>query len=342
MADILSQSQIDDLLKSIKVQEEAGEPIEAPGQSKEEYKMYDFNSPKKFTKDKLKLLKGIYDNYGRLISVRLNSILRTVCETEIFTVEEQRCIEFNNMLTENDITMIMHVRTPEESNASPVLFHIEQKFMLIMIDRMLGGTGEDIDTDSMYDYTEIEMAVYQRIMKYMLDVTKDAWSNYVDLTIVSEHLEENPGLFQEISLDEPVVIIVINLNINETDGKLTICIPGTLLSDAFASIDKRKTKDELIDEKALTNRELIMSSINESKMQVKAKIDGINLNLDDIYNLQVGDVIDLNKPKDSNIKLYVEEQPWFEGKLGVYNKYTTIQIENRIEGENEEEKVLAE
>ena len=66
-------------------------------------------------------------------------------------------------------------------------------------------------------------------------------------------------------------------------------------------------------------------------MDVMAQLGVARLNLDDIYNLRVGDVINLNKPQDSSISVYVAEQPWFTGKLGVHNKNIAVKIEERVE-----------
>ena len=64
MAEILSQSQIDALLNSLQGNSEPIEEIEKK-ESETKYRKYDFYSPKKFTKDKLKILKSIFDNYSR-------------------------------------------------------------------------------------------------------------------------------------------------------------------------------------------------------------------------------------------------------------------------------------
>ena len=64
MADVLSQSQIDALLNSMQNADSGGAPeTEEPKKPEKEYKKYDFFSPKKYTKDKLKMLNSIYDNY---------------------------------------------------------------------------------------------------------------------------------------------------------------------------------------------------------------------------------------------------------------------------------------
>ncbi len=334
MAEVLTQSQIDELLNSMNSggDSKPAETKKAESSQNDNWKMYDFNSPKKFTKDRLKLLKGIYDNYGRLVSLRLNGMLRTMCEAEVFTVEEQRYFEFNNMLSDSDVMMVMNTKAPGDNASIPILFHIDQILMINMIDRMLGGTGADPDIELPYDYTEIEVALYEKVMHGILEVTDNAWTNYISLIYGEKRYEENPGLFQEVSLDEPVVIVLLNIKMGNVQGAITICVPGTLLMDIFTAMDKRK----YVDNGANVNtsyRDRLTENLNKSQMEIKAKVGDVTLALDDILNLRVGDVIDLNKPKDSEVTLLVEEQPWFYGKIGTYNKNTAIQISRRIEEE---------
>ncbi|BDF35686.1 flagellar motor switch protein FliM [Lachnospiraceae bacterium] len=331
MADVLSQSQIDALLNSMMNGDAADEPKEE--KPEKNWKKYDFKSPKKFTKDKLKLLKGIYDNYGRLASSRLNGVLRTACEMEVLSVEEQRYFEFSNILSENDVMMMLNLKLPDESKNPPMMVHISQKLMVNMIDRMLGGTGDDDDVDSSYTYTEIESALYRKVMKYMLDITKDAWGNYIKINLGEQRLEENPGLFQEISLDEPVAIVLLNVKMQSIDGRITICIPGNLLMNIFNIIDKRKHIEGAYDERIDNSRELIMSRLNRSAMEIRAELGEAKLSMREVCGLKVGDVIDLNKPKESDIVLYVEEQPWFKGKLGAHNKNAAVKIKRCIQQE---------
>lgn len=332
MAEVLSQSQIDALLNSMMSGDAQAEETKEEKQEKN-WKKYDFTSPKKFTKDKLKLLKGIYDNYGRLVSSRMNGVLRTACEVEVLSVEEQRYFEFSNVLNENDVMMMLNLKLPDESKNPPMMIHINQKLMVNMIDRMLGGSGDDDEVDSSYTYTEIENALYKKMMKYLLDVTKDAWGNYIKVGMGDQRLEENPGLFQEISLDEPVAIVLLNVKMQSIDGRITICIPGNLLMNIFNIIDKRKHIEGIYDEGIANSRELIMSKLRTSTMEIKAELGDASLSLKDVCSLKVGDVIDLNKTKESDVTLYVEEQPWFKGRLGAYNKNAAIKIKRRLEEE---------
>ncbi len=340
MAEVLSQSEIDELLKSMSMGG-AEEPAAASQSTADvsdggdkNWKMYDFASPKKFNKERLKHLKSVYDNYSRLLSLRLNNMLRTVCEVEVFSVEEQRYFEFSNMLTDNDVIMIMNTKAPGDNMEFPILFHVNPGLMISMIDRMMGGDGEDDDFDPQYEYTEIELVLYERVMKSVLDVTTNAWSNYLTIQTGERYLEENPALFQEISLDEPVVIVLINIKLNNLEGIITMCIPGSLLTDMFSVVDKKRYTESIFGDALSSARERIMASVKKSTMDIRASLGGAVVNIEDIYRLQVGDVIDLNKPKDSEITVYVEGQPWFEGKLGAYNKNSAIQISRRISDED--------
>ena len=98
MAEALSQSQIDALLSSMASGGFEEEKKETTPEKK--YRKYDFYSPKKFTKDKLKILSNIYENYARLLNARVNGLLRMNSQVEIVSVEEQRYHEFSNALRE--------------------------------------------------------------------------------------------------------------------------------------------------------------------------------------------------------------------------------------------------
>ncbi len=339
MAEILSQSQIDALLNNMNdptpKEESKKEEVQEKNQN---WRKYDFNSPKKFTKDRLRLLSNIYDNYARLLSLRLNGLLRTVVEVEISLVEEQRYFEFNNMLDENDVITTVDTRIQGENKYLPMIYHVNPGIMVNMVDRMLGGSDEDFSSiDYSYKYTEIELAIYEKIMANFISTTSSTWQNYITLETDNITLEENPMMFQDISLDEAVIIIILSLKMGDVNGSLTICIPGNIVASIFSDMDSKKFSSGVDEEEYLSTSERIMKTLHKSTLEVSAVLGGATLDLQEVYNLQVGDVIDLSKPKDSEVTLCVEGQPWFEGKLGVYNKSSAIQIERKLSEEAEAE-----
>lgn len=334
MADVLSQSQIDALLNSMQNNTESEESsIKEPEPQEKKYRKYDFYSPKKYTKDKLKMLQSIYDNYSRIATSMINGMFHVASEVEVIGVEEQRFYEFGNALNETDIITLAKVGLQDHSKNPPMVFHISPLLMSSMIDRILGGTGADTQVDGSYTYTDIEIALYENIIKYLVDITNDIWSTYIHMKVEFDRVEENPSMFQGISVDETVVIIMLKISMGEhMEGAMNICLPGTLLFNVFDIIEKTKhLADKDSENTHRDNKEEILESIKESEMEVMAQLGVARLNLDDVYNLHVGDVIDLNKPQDSSVSLHIAGQPWFEGKLGVHNKNIAVKIEERTE-----------
>ena len=327
MPEVLSQSQIDMLLNSMKNGGQQ-DSLEEKKQNKN-YRLYDFYSPKKFTKDKLRILKGIYDNYCRIATSQINSLFRVNSEVTVISIEEQRYYDFSNALTDEDILTLVNVVLPEGRKNPPVLMHISQILMANMIDRMLGSVVYDKSIDSSYSYTDLEMPLYEKIIKYLVNIIRDAWSSYVRLDASVERIEENPSLLRDIGVDETVVIIMLDVNMQEISGKITFCVPGDLLSAIFRIIEKGKNPEEQYSALQSGTREELLEKIKKSVFNVEAKLADAQLNLRDICGLQVGDVINLQRKNDSEVDIYVEGQPWFYGKLGVHDKHMAVKISRR-------------
>ena len=106
------------------------------------------------------------------------------------------------------------------------------------------------------------------------------------------------------------------------------CLPGNLLENIFQVIDSRKHLARGYSYE--DNRDTILDNIRQSQLPVTGQLGTVFLDLNDIYHLKVGDVIDMNKGKDKDVKLYVGTQPWFTGKMGVYKKNVAIRISRRL------------
>ena len=331
MAEVLTQNQIDELLNAMG--NKASENIVEKRTASDEVQWikYDFSSPKKFTKDRLRVLKGVYDNYASIMSMRLNGMLRTVCEIEVVSIEEQRYFEFHNMLSEHDVMMVGMFSVGESQREYPITYHISTQMMVMIIDRLLGGSLEsqpEIAFD--YSYSEIESMIYQQTMKKIIEIMNDVWENYANVHMISNSIVETPGLFKEISLDESVVIGVLNIKVHGSEGILTICIPGNLLSEILGVMElSRKVIDD--DEvETLKIRKWIMNSICQSSIEIQAKLASTTVNIKDVYDLSPGDVLDLNIPSDSSVEVLVEEQPWYQASLGVYKNNIALEIKEQV------------
>ena len=259
-------------------------------------------------------------------------------------VEEQRYYEFGNALNETDVITLAKAELQDHSKNPPMVFLISPILMGSMIDRLLGGTGTDTEVDGSYVYTDVEIALYESVIKHLIAITKDVWSTYIHMDVEFGWVEENPSMFQGISVDETVVIVMLRISLGENiEGAMNICLPGTLLFNIFDIIERPNIWQIRITATCseITRKRFLRVS-KSLRMEVMAQLGVAQLNLDDIYNLHVGDVIDLNKPQDSAVSVHVAGQPWFKGKLGVYNKNIAVKIEERAEEKMQGRKEMTE
>nr|WP_027872002.1 FliM/FliN family flagellar motor switch protein [[Eubacterium] cellulosolvens] len=338
MADVLSQSQIDALLQSMK-----GSPDEPPEVEEEpvtepedDYNKYDFYSPRKFTKEKLKLLRSIFENYARILTSQVNGIFRTMTDITVMELRESRYYEYVNSFHENDCMTIIDTVMPEKGKFSvPMMIYVTPGLILTLMSHMLGGGEQVISTEENYRYSDVEMSLYKRILEYIIHALGDGFSNYLTVDFRPQKVEENPSMIQEVGLDETVVLVHLNVDVTGiASEKIRICIPGTLLEQIFRTIDNRKHIARGFTYS--NNSEVIMSHIKETKFPLTAQLGTVRLTMEDLYRLQVGDVIDMNKSKDATLSLFVGKQPWFRGTMGVHHKNIAIEICERIEEEEVE------
>ena len=324
MAEVLSQSQIDALLHAVQSGEkDLNEPAV---EQEKKYRKYDFSSPRKFTKDRIKMLNGIFDTYSRIINSRLNARLRANCEITVESIEEQRYYEFSNALTEGDVLALVKVTVKGKEQDVPLLLYLSTPTALSMMDRLMGGEGEaDASLPADYTYTDLELQLYEDIVSDMVSVMGGSWENYIPIEFTYSKTDVNPTLSQIIGLDETVIIVDMKMQFTNITGRMSICLPGEVLTNIFAEISRENPARKLAAE---DKSEEIFDKLRDSSLEIVSILGETRLSLSDVYHLNVGDVIDLGCPKDSSVYLDIGGYHWFTGKVGTHKKNMAVKIDN--------------
>ena len=322
MAEVLSQSQIDALLNAAR----SGElDVDKPAEKSEEkkYRKYDFYSPRKFTKDRLKMLNSIFESYARVINSRINALLHATCEIEVDSVEEQRYYEFSNALTESDVVALAEIDREQFQGDDPILVHMDTPVVLSMLDRMMGGEGDpDPTVPNDYKLTDLELNMYDDLIADLIPILGGSWENYMTLHFSYVRTEVNPTLVQLIGYDETVVIVGLNIKFPNCTGRMSLCLPGEMLTNVFTEISKSTSRRTTGEDKS----EEIFDSLRESELEIVAELARTRILLSDLYHLNVGDVVDIKRPKDSPVFLNIGGRRWFDGKMGTSNKQVAVKI----------------
>ena len=322
MAEVLSQSQIDALLNAAR----SGElDVDKPAEKSEEkkYRKYDFYSPRKFTKDRLKMLNSIFESYARVINSRINALLHATCEIDVDSVEEQRYYEFSNALTESDVVALAEIDQEKLQGDDPILVHMDTPVVLSMLDRMMGGEGDpDPTVPNDYKLTDLELNMYDDLIADLIPILGGSWENYMTLHFSYVRTEVNPTLVQLIGYDETVVIVGLNIKFPNCTGRMSLCLPGEMLTNIFSEISKSTSRRTTGEDKS----EEIFGTLRESELEIVAELARTRILLSDLYHLNVGDVVDIKRPKDSPVFLNIGGRRWFDGRMGTSNKQVAVKI----------------
>ncbi len=329
MADVLSQSQIDALLNSFSAEgSKAFEEIEE--QSKEQkIKNYDFKMPKKFTKEQLKVIDGIFENYSRVLSSYLTGLMRVYCKVEVLQIEEQLYYEFNNALPDYVMMSMVNMGiTDDDVLETNCIMQVSNPIAYSMMDRLMGGSGSY--TEQNRDFSEIEIGLFSNVLSKMAGLLKDPWGTYIDINPTITTIETNARVMQSISPDEVVILVVLEMEIKDLKNTMTFCIPAMNLESIMTKFGDRwsRTTKKLDPKREKERRVSLLEAIKDSDLRIDAILCDTKLDLFDVLTMQVGDIIPLNMPIDSNVTVKIGDNTWFDGKLGIKNKKKAVKIDN--------------
>ncbi len=297
MGEVLSQNEIDNLLKALSTGELDAdtyvEDTEIPVRD------YDFARPSKFSKEHLRTLQFIYEHYGRLLYTNLPAYLRKNVQVEVMNAEAVAYSEFSNALSNPVILGIVNF-APLKGN---IVVELATNLGFAIIDRLLGGAGEAIERKR--DFSEIELLILERIINVCVDLMREPWQNVITIHPRLERIETNPQFAQLISPTEMIAIITINLKIGDVEGLMNICLPYLCLEHIMDKLNTKFWFSTMQEKDEKTYQEAIETLISKAQIPVKAKLGNSTISVSDFVNLQKGDIIKINKQINEELEVYV-------------------------------------
>ena len=325
MSDILSQSEIDNLLKQLSEGDLDVDQIQ--GEDEKQVKNYDFSRPTKFSKEHLRTLEIIFEHYSRLISTNLPVYLRKNVQVSVASSETVTFSEFSNALSNPSVLGIVNF-APLNGN---IIIEIATNLCYAMLDRMLGGGGQPLEKSR--DFSDIELTILQKLLVMFTQLMREPWKNVVEISPVLSRLETNPQFAQVIAPSDMIAIVTLNMKIGDVEGMVNICLPFFTLEDVMDKLNTKywfSTMQENHDEHY---EEYIESMIRRVDIPIKAVLGRSTISVNDFLNLQVGDCIRLDSRVDTDMNVYVGNIKKFTALPGTDRDSYAVQITSVIREE---------
>jgi len=330
MADILSQEEIDALLDV--VEDEGEDILEGGGEDtllpQRQVTLYDFKRPNRVSKEQLRAFRGVHDKMARSLASQISSIMRSIVEIQLHSVDQMTYGEFLMSLPNPTSFNVFSIKPLEGSG----IIEINPSIAFPMLDRLLGGKGEPFDATR--EFSDIELSLFETILRVMMSTLKEAWGPVMEVYPTIESKESSPNVVQIVAQNEIVVMVVMEIIIGHSSGMMNICYPVIALEPILPKLASRDLMLNETSSKKSRNTELKVL-LGGAKVNVEANLGNADLSLNNILELKVGDVIRLSTPADDIVSVSVDGKDRFRGEIGLRRFRKSININEIIETEKD-------
>lgn len=321
MGQILSQEEVDALLKGV-----VGGEIETESDIPElsdtgEYHKFDFTAQDKVIRGRMPTLDAINDRFARFFRITLSSLLRRMIDVTPVSLDT---LKFGNFMRSLPVPSSIHIIRvePLRGNALVVL---ETKLVFALIDSFFGGRGAGAMKVEGREFTAIEQRMLFKVVSAAIKELENSWQPVYELNFTYVRGEMNPQFAGIIPADDVLIVVQFDIEMEEMSGNVMVCIPYMLIEPIrdrlYAGFH---TEEKTSVDTAWVNRfkhELLGVNIDVSVELGKTSITSRELS-----SLKEGDILVLDKDISDVLTVQVQDLPKFFARPGKMKDNMAVDI----------------
>lgn len=311
--DVLSQSEIDSLIGALSTGD-LRKPEEATLASDKAI-LYDFRRPNKFSKEHIRAMKVVHENFARGLANFLTVYLRMPVT---ITLESVSQVTYEEFIFSLPLPTLVTVFRLSEDIGSAIL-ETGSQFAFPIVDILFGGEGKQLKKTR--ELTEIELSAMKKVNEKILDNLRYAWDDILPIAPVIEALDTNPQFNQLIASNETVVFLTFSVEIGGNQAFINLCFPFIVLEPVLDKFSTQQwfSRDSKSGADINKAQKKLVSRIVEAEVEMTAVLGKTNITIEDFLNFEIGDVIQLDRGIDDPVDIYLEGKHLFSVNLGTTN-----------------------
>jgi flagellar motor switch protein FliM len=318
--DILSQEEVDALLRGVSGEAEEGPVVEEAGA----VRAYDIGRQERIVRGRMPTLELINERFARLLRIGLFNMVRRSAEISISPVRVVKYSEFvRNLVVPTNLNLVQI--KPLRGSALVVL---DPNLVFQVIDNLFGGSGQIHTRVEGRDFTATEQRIVQRMLSVVFEEYEKAWKSVFEIKFEYVRSEMHTQFVNIATPTEVVVATSFTVDMGHGGGEIHLCMPYAMLEPIrdliYSSIqtDRNENDDRWVN--------LLRGQVQDAEVEMVANLGEAPITLRQIMNLAVGDVVKLEIP--DSIIADVDGVPVLEGKFGVSNKHYALKVERVLSG----------
>ncbi len=316
MSEILNQDEINALIETYK---SAGIQSVTENNNSRQVRVYDFTRPDKFSKDHLRSLNMIHSRYGTSMAAGLMGLLRASCQADLLALDQLTFREYCASVPEGT----MFVEVSLEPLTSSAIFEFNPLFVALCVDMLAGGNMVSEPTN--LDISEIDKAIFKVIVDQALKKYVDAWSSCVTLRPSITQMTTDTTTKQIMLPGEAVLVAGYEVNVGDIVSMMSLCIQASAIEAVLPALTIGRTLNTST-QRGDRSAELLRKNFESVEVECQAILGRTLLTMEEIINLEVGDLIRLPTKTNGLAELCIENVPTYTGTMGLSGKNLAIKI----------------
>ncbi len=331
MPEVLSQSEIDNLLAGIGKEPAGGtQAAQAGVQEERDIQGFDFRRPNRVSKNQLRIFQAVHETFAELFGFYLASKLQAQVSISVSSVDQLFYSEYQLSIGS---PTCLYVFNMENSEGKGVL-ELSPTLVFAIVERLLGGGGAE-PARKLRAVTEIEKSLTKGTIDKALQDLQNAWKSISNLKFKLERFESEADFLQIAPASEIVLVVSFDVHISNASYLMNLCFPTFSLEDIIQRLNVQHVAPMAGGSGTQRSKsEAVVKNISTTELPVSVTLGATAISLRDLIELQKGDVVILDSKKDSLLPVKVASHTKFFAKVGVRDGHKAVKI---IRNASEEE-----
>lgn len=292
---------------------------------------YDFGKSEKFTSDQNRFLQKIFSDFAEGTVQKLRPLLKSRYNMELISIKTRTYHSYLNSLPDPTPVLVFGV-----NDSVSGFLDLDFELAFSLFERLLGGRGGPPPENLRPYFTDLEKAVLKIPFLKILSSYGEAWKDVQTLEPKFQSLEFNPNAVYICSPSETMVVTSFQVDLAQTRGLLSLCLPFSHLRDMIPkkSFDTWKVTTDF---NLPTDGSIVFPGMIESaKVPVSLSLGRAELLFQELLTIEVGDTIRLDSEITSPLRVKVNDKTKFFGQPGIKDGRLATKIVRVLEEGDEE------
>lgn len=321
--DILSQEEVDALLKGVTGEMDTPEADEGDAGG---VHAYNLASQDRIVRGRMPTMEVINERFARNFRLGLFNFMRRTAEISVGPVKLQKYAEFvRNLVVPTNLNLV-HVK-PLRGTAMMIF---EPNLVFLVIDNLFGGDGRYHTRVEGRDFTQTEQRIIQNLLAVAMEEMQKAWESVFQIEFEYIRSEMNTQFANIATPSEVVVATTFTIEIGPVGGDFHVCLPYAMIEPIrdllYAGMQGDRTE---VDDRWVN---FLSNKVQSTEVKLVANLTEAELTVRELLNIKVGDVIALDIPE--SITASVEGVPLLECGYGVHNGQYALKVKKFLSAQN--------